>query len=220
MSAEFWKSVFDWGTVVLAGLTFVFGGGALITGKILSDRQDEQLRQFDKGLTSAKTELGKQQVLVDKANAVVAALEKDAADAKAEMAKQQTRAADAERSLLELQTRLAHRRISPDQQAKMVTALLPYAGSSVTVEKQTEAESAPFADDILAVLSRAKWNTRLNLVGNRIPPLYGLQCIIDTRSEAGRTLADILRSLPTSKITEAPSRFGVGTIQVGLKPPA
>jgi len=61
MSTELWKAIFDWGTVVLIGLTFAFGAGALITGNKLSERQDEQSKQFEKDLTDAKTALGAQQ---------------------------------------------------------------------------------------------------------------------------------------------------------------
>ena len=61
MSVELWKTIFDWSAVVLVGLTFVAGAGGLIVGRILTDRQADQLREFDQGLTAAKTELGKQQ---------------------------------------------------------------------------------------------------------------------------------------------------------------
>ena len=46
MSVELWKSIFDWAAVVLVGLTFIAGAGALITGKILADRQDAAMGQL------------------------------------------------------------------------------------------------------------------------------------------------------------------------------
>jgi hypothetical protein len=61
MSVEALKSFFDVGTVILLFLTFAFGAGVLITGNIINGRQAVQLRQFDKGLTEAKTELAKSQ---------------------------------------------------------------------------------------------------------------------------------------------------------------
>jgi|GEM_PF-2579543 hypothetical protein len=61
MTVETWKAIFDWGTVVLLGFTFVFGAGALITGGILSERQEKQALQFEKDLTEAKTNLSEQQ---------------------------------------------------------------------------------------------------------------------------------------------------------------
>jgi hypothetical protein len=61
MSVEALKSFFDVGTVILLFLAFAFGAGVLITGNIINGRQAVQLRQFDKGLTDAKTELAKAQ---------------------------------------------------------------------------------------------------------------------------------------------------------------
>jgi len=62
MSVELWKSIFDWAAVIMAALTFVAGAGALITGNILSDRQDEQLKQFNKDLTDARERSAKLEV--------------------------------------------------------------------------------------------------------------------------------------------------------------
>jgi hypothetical protein len=53
MSIEFWKAIFDWAAVVLVGLTFIAGAGALITGKILNDRQASNLKQFQLDLAAA-----------------------------------------------------------------------------------------------------------------------------------------------------------------------
>lgn len=43
MSVEFWKTVFDWATVVLIALTVFTGAGAIITGNILGKRQAQQI---------------------------------------------------------------------------------------------------------------------------------------------------------------------------------
>jgi hypothetical protein len=223
-SLEFWKNLFEISGVVLLLLTFVAGAGVLWFSRRLNAIQAEQLRQFDKGLTDAKLELGRQQERAANADARVAGLEADAANAKSEMAKQQTRAATAERDLLQLQTRLAHRRIGPDEQTKLAAKLLPYAGSIVAVTKLGESEAGRFADDLLAVFAQAKWDVKLTFAGTMSPPPYGLQCIIDTRTKAGQALADVLRQLPPVDIREAhrnpPNDVIVGTIVVGLKPPA
>jgi hypothetical protein len=44
MSFEFWKVVFDWSAVVLIGLTFIAGLGALVTGKVVSARQAREFQ--------------------------------------------------------------------------------------------------------------------------------------------------------------------------------
>jgi hypothetical protein len=46
MSVEQWKSLFDIGTVVCAGLVFLLGAGVLITGNIINKRQAEEIKQF------------------------------------------------------------------------------------------------------------------------------------------------------------------------------
>jgi hypothetical protein len=51
MSFEFWKTIFDWSAVVLVGLTFIAGLGALVTGNVVSDRQ---ARKFQIDLDAAK----------------------------------------------------------------------------------------------------------------------------------------------------------------------
>jgi hypothetical protein len=67
MSLDAWKSFFDIGGVLLLALTFLFGAGALITSRKINDLQSAKLREFDKDLTDAKTELGKQQERAAKA---------------------------------------------------------------------------------------------------------------------------------------------------------
>jgi hypothetical protein len=61
MSVENWKAIFDIVGVVAVFLALVAGAGVLWTGNIINERQSAQLRAFDKGLTDAKIELGKQQ---------------------------------------------------------------------------------------------------------------------------------------------------------------
>ena len=123
------KSFFEIGGVILLFLTFAFGAGFMLTGKVVSERQGKQLRQFDKDLTDAKSALAKQQERAADADARVAGLEQDAANAKTEMAKQQARAATAERNLLELQERIKPRHLSEEQKKALIRQLssLPVA---------------------------------------------------------------------------------------------
>jgi len=214
MSLEWWKAFFEIGGVVLLLLTFAFGAGALLVNNRLGAIQDAQLRQFDKDLTDAKTKLVGQQVLASDAAAKVAGLEQDAANAK-------TRAATAERSLLELQQRLAHRRIDKPTQDKLIGALRPFAGATVLVMKLGEAEAAAYADDVIAVLQGAGWVVRVSVAGVMSPPPYGLICKIDESTKAGRALAASFQKLPTAEVV--PTTIGpslVANIVVGYKPPA
>jgi hypothetical protein len=152
MSVELWKAVFDWGAVVLIGVTFVFGAGALITGKILNDRQDTQLRQLESDLTSAKTDLGKQQVLAADAAGKLAGLEQDAANAKA-------RAATAERSLLELKERMKPRRLTDQQATDFVKALKAFPPGKLTFGHTVGAgdEGFKFLQQLISLFVEARW---------------------------------------------------------------
>jgi len=221
MSAEGAKAIFDVGAIILLFFTFAFGVGAYFTGNVINKRQGEQLRQFDKSLTDAKTELGRQQERTANAVARVAGLETDAANAKSEMARQQTRAADAERALLELQQRLAHRRISKSDHDRLVASLLPFRGSVVRLTKLGDAEAAQYADDVLAILRDAGWSVQLSTSGVMSPPRYGLEYTVDASTPAGKALAVALQKLPTVGVRAGALPPGVvGDVLVGLKPPA
>jgi hypothetical protein len=217
MSPENWKSFFEFGGVVLLALTFIFGAGALFFSHQVNALQEEHLRQFDKDLTEAKRALGEQQERAANADARVASLEQDAANAK-------TIAATAEQSLLELQQHLAHRRISKSDHDKFVASLLPYQGSAVALTEFGELEAGQFADDIISVFRDAKWNVALSLKNTISPPFYSLVYYVDESSEAGKHLAAILRQLPTASVRSGTARVlnqgVVANIIVGIKPPA
>ena len=169
MSVELWKEIFDWAAVVLVGLTFIAGAGALITGKILSDRQSEQLKQFDKGLTDAKTELGRQQERAATAERGVADAVRSAkdADAKAEgfrldIAKANERAAEANRiaeqerlARIKIEETLAGWRLEPKAQEQLAAALKQYPGTPYTL--WVNPSEYRFMEIIDGILSRAGW---------------------------------------------------------------
>jgi len=56
MTVEGMKSIFDWATVLLLFLTFAAGLGLVITGNVLSSRQEEKLRNLGSDLTTAKSD--------------------------------------------------------------------------------------------------------------------------------------------------------------------
>lgn len=159
MSVESWKSFFEIGGVILLFLTFAFGAGFMVTGKIVNARQEKQLRQFDSDLTTAKGALSVQQERAANADARVAGLEQNAADAKTEMALQQTRAATAERSLLELQDRIKHRKLTDKQSADFVKVLktLPNARVKFGYTAGGADEGLNLAKQLLALFKEAGW---------------------------------------------------------------
>jgi hypothetical protein len=159
MTVEGLKVIFDWIAVILLFLTFAAGVGVLITGNIINERQGQQLRQFDKDLTGAKTELSKQQERAADADARVAGLEQDAASAKTEMAKQQARAATAERILLELRQKIKGRTLTAEQKQEFIalTKNIPKGPLSVTA-MDGDPESIAFAKQLVAMFKDAGWN--------------------------------------------------------------
>jgi len=61
MSLECWKAFFEIGGVIVLFLTFVSGAGVVLTSTRINARQAQKLKQFDRDLTGAKMELGRQQ---------------------------------------------------------------------------------------------------------------------------------------------------------------
>jgi len=56
---ETWKTLFDWGSVILVCLTVFTGAGALITGKIIGDRQDKEIARLNNETAKANLELAR-----------------------------------------------------------------------------------------------------------------------------------------------------------------
>jgi hypothetical protein len=54
-SVESWHSLFEWSSVALVALTVVAGAGALITARIVNDRQTEKIRNLDIDVAGART---------------------------------------------------------------------------------------------------------------------------------------------------------------------
>jgi hypothetical protein len=61
MSVEQLKSLFDIGTVVLAGLAFLFGAGALFTGNIINEREVVARRALETALSNESNRAGQLQ---------------------------------------------------------------------------------------------------------------------------------------------------------------
>jgi hypothetical protein len=130
MSLEGWKTFFEVGGVALLFLTFVFGAGALFTSTRINARQAEELRQFNKKLADAQTEL----------------------------AKQQERAATAEHTLLQLKESLKNRTISPGQRAKLIQMLKGSVSGPVEILWMTsDSDSYPLGLQIKEILKAAGW---------------------------------------------------------------
>jgi hypothetical protein len=204
----------NWGIAASLLLGFFFTVIVIKAG----NRKDD-LAAIEESKTTAKiTTLGHDTEELKKGNLQLGI---DLANAQGEMAKQEARAAEAEKSLLELQQRLAHRRIGKTEQDKIAAALKPFRGSTVQVTKLGDAEAAQFADDLLAIFNNAGWEVKLRAIGTFSPPKYGLDCLVDESTLAGQALGAALRKIPGAEVRSvtlpAPN---TAVIFVGLKPPA
>jgi hypothetical protein len=162
MPVEELKTIFDWAAVILLFLTFASGLGVLITGNIINKRQAVQLRDFDRGLTAAKIELGQQQVRAADADARVAGVE-------TELAKQRERTAIAEKSASDAALALARfkqpRILSKEQQDRIAAKVKSFAGTTFDVAASNRSEPLTLVVQIEESLSSAGWK-ELNWPGS------------------------------------------------------
>jgi hypothetical protein len=163
MSIELWKTIFDWGAVVLVGFTLITGAGALITGRIINDRQSAQLQKIRTDLTANQTELAKQQERAAKADAQVAGLQKAASDAQSaqqrvatELETQRERAAKAEAVLLRLENRQGNRYVKNHSVSKGLKG--KSTGTVIIWYQPNDPEAYWFANSISGELLAANWN--------------------------------------------------------------
>jgi hypothetical protein len=121
---------------------------------------------------------------------------------------------------IKIEERLAHRRIGEKEHRALVAALKSHAGARIDVFKlMGDLEAEPFADEIIRILKDSGWDVMTTAGGVRLPPVYGLHCVVNDTLPAGRALAEAFKSLPTAHIVSNPSLPIVAEIVVGMKPP-
>lgn len=136
MTLEDWNTVFQFGSAILLGLTFVFGVGAIITAHVLNKRLEARIAAT--GLTAAEAH-------------------ERAGRLEVEAATQRERAATAEKQLLGLQRRLQPRRVPPS----LIEFLRGKATGTVEFFfKDEDNEAHMFAIGLQAALKAAGWNVR------------------------------------------------------------
>ena len=132
MSLESSKSFFEYGSIILLFLTFVFGTGALLTANSINKAQEGRLKVFEAQLTEAQTGL----------------------------AKQQERAALAETALEELKRHAAPREVKRAE-FKSALALLkdgPQPAGVEIVYLRDDPDSFNVAQQIYQLLKESGWN--------------------------------------------------------------
>ena len=162
MSVELVKSLCDWAAVILVGLTFVAGFGALRAGNIINERQAAQLRKFDADLTTAKADN--------------LALQKQVTVLQADASVQREKAAVAEANLLTLRGQAEPRRLTGSQKEELAKNLSGLGRDGLTIVTPImDGEAADFADDFKSAVESAKWQTLR--ITNRISSKYGVAVV-------------------------------------------
>lgn len=182
MSVESLKSFFDGATVVLLFLTFVAGAGVLFTGNVINKRQSLQLRDFEKSLTKAKTDLATQEERAAKAEGKIASADAASKEAVAKVAIAEARVAEASakaesfrlniakaeesaaqakaeaaQANLELAKLRTPRNLTPEQQERITAAIRPFPGTPYDLWVSTDSDSSALMNEIDSVLRAAKW---------------------------------------------------------------
>ena len=203
-----WSRLRAFELLVLIGVMgeLISDGGVFIFSERLQEISDSELQ-------SAIKEAGEGRRIAGKANERAARSDQRSKvlEVTSELLKKQN---------LILEERLAHRRISPEQHRAFVAALKPYKGAVVEFWKLEELEASTFADDLLSVLRDSGWRVYLGTIGIESPPQYGLKCLINEESPAGKALASVIKQIPTASVKPLVSPKGlVARIFVELKPP-
>jgi hypothetical protein len=153
MSAELLKSIFDWATVAFIALTVITGSGAIITGSTVNHRQETRLRQFDKDLTDAQTDLGKQQERAARLESENLSLKTDLEKAKIEAAKAQL---ELRRYIDQVDRKAGPRRL--DRERFLEQLKDKPTGMAFVTYKPEDVEAFQFANQLSAILQAAGWN--------------------------------------------------------------
>lgn len=194
MTLEDWNTVFQFGSAILLGLTFLFGTAAILTGQILSRRQEARIAsaQWDAAQANeraAEAEAGTATALVE-----TAAIKERANKLELEAAKQRERAARAEKELLELQQRLAWRTFTTEQKRRFIAELSQFRGTRVVLLRIGDMEADLFARQIISILREAKWSLTENFAGVLGPPEYGVVCTYPPGDRPAETFIGLLES--------------------------
>lgn len=204
----------------LAALLVVIGVAGELLGDFLAGparkRQEESRKLEIAGLTKKAGEADQK---AEGFRLQIAQANERAANAEKETARLKRTAEDERIARVRIEERMAPRRITSKQHDEFVSVLIPYSGSVVGLEQLGEKEATTFAEDILNVLSDSGWNVLKSFSGIVSPPPYGLICIVDDSTPAGKALGALLKTLPTANVRFSPVKGGVASILVGLKPP-
>jgi hypothetical protein len=210
MPLEELNRILQFASVVVLGLTFAIGAGAVWTSYLIGKRQEERTAKALADAAKANERAGKLEL---------------------EAAQQRERAANAERELLEMQERMTPRRLTAKQRSHMSEALKKGEGR---VQKkqfaiwwpQHSPEPEQFARDIIGVFEAAGWTVVAPLTFLSVYAPVPVGVVIAATAEASDTADVIYEALRAADIagggelrrssTSVPD--DVVLLKVGVKP--
>jgi hypothetical protein len=158
LSVDSWKIFFDWVSVVLIALTVVSGAGAVITGRIINDRQAREVAILQKEAVDAKTNYAGLEKEATEAKAKYVLLEKDSAETKIRLSRQLERTANAEGALLKLKAQTEPRRVTQEQRARFLASYRLPSGLRpliAIIPKGNVPDAPDFAGDLVSLFREA-----------------------------------------------------------------
>lgn len=133
-----------------------------------------------------------------------------------DVAKQQERAAEAEKTLLELQQRTLPRRLTNEQIQTVISHLRSAQGANIEIVKLGDQESSDFAQQFIEAFGAAGWGVVVVRIGTSSPPRYGvrLDAPESRETEAVKVALGSVGIPVEFRLTKA----GSPRLLVGLKP--
>jgi hypothetical protein len=154
MGLEEWNTVLQVASVVVLGVTFLIGAGAVWTSYLVNKRQGERMAAMAR----------------DTANASKAAAEANAraAEANAEAAQARKETAEAQRDVWELRQKVQWRSLSTTERTKLRDALRATVDKGIVTllrRDSRDEEAEEYAGEIASVLAESGWRAR-SLIGS------------------------------------------------------
>jgi hypothetical protein len=138
-------------------------------------------------------------------------------------AKQQERAANAERSLLELRQRMADRTVSPKQREKMLAVLRKHQPGRIVMQSLTSGgrEALQYSEEIGSIFRTASWTViDPNGRGGFDRPITGVFLVVSPDMESSDLLEIVIETLIAGDIAKSPltvspdTRIGTGLVEI------
>ncbi|MEQ1895820.1 MAG: hypothetical protein ABL971_00375 [Vicinamibacterales bacterium] len=205
MTIDSLNDLFNAAGVILVGLTFFFGAGALLTGRQINQRQSAELLRLGTELTRAQSGL----------------------------AEQQARAANAEAELARIRQQVVARKLTASQRSSLISHIGGRKAQFVVVSPLMDSEAADFADDLDAALREAGAETlRVRnwissgfgvsvgwLTGAAEPDLRGIRELAATLSGSGIPTRELVFTATTAASMSPHVQTGLAYLVVGPRAP-